>query len=253
MMSSLAFPVLLFGQSFLTALVVTTTRKSSLWRPALFPVLLALSYHAFHALDYLNNDMLNSCLAGLSFGNALHCLHVLCVLQIDVLDVEREMKRQGKKRNHYIDYLYWMFMTMLSARGINSTYQIKYVPDSPFKTIPSKPRFLIRQLAIILFQYCAIDLVTSQPPPKEEVLRIFGPGKERLFFRPAGLPVTTEDMIFRVVVSLMAWLIMGRMVLDIAYRVLSVVFVGLGVTEPQEWPPMFGSIRDAYTLRGYWG
>lgn len=204
MMSSLAFPLLLFGQSFLTALVATTTRKSSLLRPAYFPVLLALSYQAFHALDYLNNDILNSCLAGLSFGNALHCLHVLCVLQIDVLDVEREMKQQGKQRKDYIGCLYWMFMTMLSARGINTTYQIKNVPDSPFNTIPSRPRFLIRQLAIILFQYCSIDLVTSQPPPKGEVLRIFGPGKERLFFRPAGLPVTTEDIVFRVVVSLMA-------------------------------------------------
>ena len=36
------------------------------------------------------------------------------------------------------------------------------------------------------------------------------------------------------------------------HDVLACVFVGLGLDEPHEWPPLFGSISEAYTVRRYW-
>ena len=38
-----------------------------------------------------------------------------------------------------------------------------------------------------------------------------------------------------------------------AYEACALLGVGLGFWEPQFWPPVFGSIWDAYTVRRTWG
>jgi hypothetical protein len=37
------------------------------------------------------------------------------------------------------------------------------------------------------------------------------------------------------------------------YHLVSLLGVGLGLTEPALWPPMFGSFTEAYTMRKLWG
>jgi hypothetical protein len=37
------------------------------------------------------------------------------------------------------------------------------------------------------------------------------------------------------------------------HDILAFVFVGIGLDEPQDWPPLFGSLSPMYTLRGFWG
>ncbi|KAK0625473.1 hypothetical protein B0T17DRAFT_640280 [Bombardia bombarda] len=42
-------------------------------------------------------------------------------------------------------------------------------------------------------------------------------------------------------------------VLTLSHSALALLFVGLNVDQPQEWPPLFGNpAAHAYTLRGYW-
>ncbi|KAF5328775.1 hypothetical protein D9619_011605 [Psilocybe cf. subviscida] len=42
-------------------------------------------------------------------------------------------------------------------------------------------------------------------------------------------------------------------VMSMVYTTVSVVTVGLGINRPQAWPPQFGSLKDAYTVRNMWG
>jgi hypothetical protein len=37
------------------------------------------------------------------------------------------------------------------------------------------------------------------------------------------------------------------------YDALAFVSVILGICEPEDWPPLFGSLRAAWTVRGFWG
>ncbi|KAG9240637.1 hypothetical protein BJ878DRAFT_277429 [Calycina marina] len=37
------------------------------------------------------------------------------------------------------------------------------------------------------------------------------------------------------------------------HDVLAMFFVGIGLDTPQEWPPLFGSIKQATSIRGFWG
>lgn len=54
---------------------------------------------------------------------------------------------------------------------------------------------------------------------------------------------------------LFGWLSAIRAYFDMAggYHICSLLAVGLGLTEPALWPPMFGSFTEAYTMRKVWG
>lgn len=54
---------------------------------------------------------------------------------------------------------------------------------------------------------------------------------------------------------LFGWLMAIRSYFDMAagYHVISLLGVGLGLTQPALWPPMFGSFTEAFTVRKLWG
>lgn len=45
---------------------------------------------------------------------------------------------------------------------------------------------------------------------------------------------------------------MARWVMDSVYRLAAATSVGLGIHGPEVWPNMFGSVREAYTVRRFW-
>ncbi|KAJ6132950.1 hypothetical protein N7471_008165 [Penicillium samsonianum] len=57
----------------------------------------------------------------------------------------------------------------------------------------------------------------------------------------------------RIATHLSIWFVVNRLISDLAYRVLSIFFVGIGLDSPADWPPAFGSMADAFTLRNFWG
>ncbi|BCS27914.1 putative toxin biosynthesis protein (GliH) [Aspergillus puulaauensis] len=48
-------------------------------------------------------------------------------------------------------------------------------------------------------------------------------------------------------------LIRDSLMLDSEYRKASMLFVGLHFSTPDRWPSLFGSVRDLYTVRNFWG
>ena len=48
-------------------------------------------------------------------------------------------------------------------------------------------------------------------------------------------------------------LILDSLMLDREYRKASMLFVGLHLSTPDRWPSLFGSVRDLYTVRNFWG
>ena len=41
--------------------------------------------------------------------------------------------------------------------------------------------------------------------------------------------------------------------LPVIHGIMSIIFVGLGLSEPRLWPDICGSLLDAYTVRRFWG
>ena len=50
-----------------------------------------------------------------------------------------------------------------------------------------------------------------------------------------------------------AWLVMTYSVLKVYYVSTSLVAVALHTSRPEDWPDLFGSWKDAYTVRRLWG
>jgi hypothetical protein len=108
--------------------------------------------------------------------------------------------------------------------------------------------FLARQLALVAWQYLTLDflyfLPTLQPP--EDLERMYGKGLEFRY-----LDLTTEQWIARVSGITLMWIV-ARPMIQCWHGTLSVLFVASGLSRPEEWPPLFGSVWDAYSLRKFW-
>ncbi|KAL3459749.1 membrane bound O-acyl transferase family-domain-containing protein [Aspergillus heterothallicus] len=143
---------------------------------------------------------------------------------------------------------------MSTPRGVDTQYEIKGLESPSERTTSSRGRFLAWNLLVILLQYFMIDLITHQPSSPEDVERMFGPGKEYLIFRPRNVaPPTIAEIGVHLGVAVMAWGPMGACFISIFYRIVAVVSVALGVSNPRQWPSLFGSMTDAYTIRRFWG
>ncbi|KAL4896949.1 membrane bound O-acyl transferase family-domain-containing protein [Aspergillus ambiguus] len=146
---------------------------------------------------------------------------------------------------------------MANQRKLNTPREAKNTPSPPKyyskrrpKTI-TRGRFLIRETAIAVWQYLALDIFTLQAAKsalkkKEEEERV-------LNFSGAPENSRVELWIEQVITALVAWFVVTRILISFYYRSLSILCVALGLESPEMFPPLFNKMADAYTLRNFWG
>lgn len=116
-----------------------------------------------------------------------------------------------------------------------------FFASRPIKRVP----FLIRQCAILLWQYLFLDLVchgyanTSSFRHHVEVVLLD--------------PSHRSSWPLEAVSAIAQWFVIIPISFDFGERAFSCVMVGLGLFAPEFCPPLFGSITHAYTIRGFWG
>jgi hypothetical protein len=141
---------------------------------------------------------------------------------------------------------------LFNLRNVNTSWSIKGLPafssDHP-EYVPNKGEFLGKRLAHILVTYLALDAIFAFLPAPN--LEIDVPEYKQALFSRIG-DITLEEIIARpITVLISAFSIYG--IFTIAYNTASVTAVLFGGSEPRNWPPLFGSFREAYTLRRFWG
>lgn len=137
----------------------------------------------------------------------------------------------------------------IDPRAVSTAWQVRGIQSFPSyyeSRPPARGPFMLRQAVITLWQCLCLDLVfslfrawTSQrafPVSPREL----GPGD-----LPPGPWVMSG-------VSMLVIALIGRLGFDISYRLVSIVYAGVGVPTGN-FPPLFGSIWDAYSLRNLWG
>jgi hypothetical protein len=132
-----------------------------------------------------------------------------------------------------------------SYRFINTPFQIENVP--PVSTRNTKA-FLWRKTGVVVCSYLLLDLINSTADPAIS-LKYFTPDKVSLLYRMNEASV--EELVIRAFTTLAAGIslncVQGGM-----YNLFGLLSVGLGLSTPKEWPPFYGSLREAYTLRNFW-
>lgn len=81
----------------------------------------------------------------------------------------------------------------------------------------------------------------------------FEPDKVSFFRRLPGMPVAQvlrECLVRGHVVFEAFW--SAYAVYTAGYAFFSVLCVGVGLDEPHEWPPLFGDVRESYSMRRFW-
>lgn len=99
-----------------------------------------------------------------------------------------------------------------------------------------------------LFRYCYVDLPSHYNAELDET--DFLPIHES-YFRRLG-EVTLRETAIR------AWLVVFYIFYSVflfkaVHDALALFFVGVRINNPEDWPPLFGDIREATSLRNFWG
>ena len=111
--------------------------------------------------------------------------------------------------------------------------------------------FLIERSCLLLVIYLVSTvwwhLLTPYGPIKQSDLASL----QQTYLRRLSDVSLRETVIRACLVVHFLW---GSWALVTAYHtVLALIFVGLKLDEPEEWPPVYGSLSQAYPLRGFWG
>jgi hypothetical protein len=151
-----------------------------------------------------------------------------------------ELRKIGQKKTTsemtFTERLVWAASLIATPRGIGWAHE-------PTVHLPPRPRasrrtFLASQLLWILFYFILFgaSLTHGQGNP---CFRVGGPS-----FAAFGWWWRTTVWVYIVsVYSTMSGL----------YTIASIVSVAIGLYEPRDWPHLFGSPLDAYTVRKCWG
>ncbi|KAF3087274.1 hypothetical protein TWF569_008951 [Orbilia oligospora] len=247
---------------FLTLLVTSTllisTPKGSLTRYASLPIIAYLCLRIFNygAATFPHNVVGLIDWAGSAYNVFLISSTLLQLEGIDSTDPVISRPVNGRPPG-YFTRLWRGLSYCVNVRGINTPYQIKNVPAFDSKRpgwVPSRRRFLATSTAWFLVLYLAQDFFYSQEITKEDEVKFLGINRENLFWRhPQDGSITGDEMGYRIAVTSLMWSILIPLSVNLQYTFLSILAVGTGVSEPKNWPPPFGSPKDSYTLRLFWG
>ena len=143
------------------------------------------------------------------------------------------------------------FYAAVSTRNVGTPYEVEGVP--PFSSdnpdyVPSKGRFLFRKAIRLLICYMALDLgnVTSQPE------------QNHIVFHRSRVPLANPDnwsldnLLVRLFSVLGFWASL-YCVIELYMGLIAFVIVALDINKVKLWPPAFGPITEAYTVRRFWG
>ncbi|KAF4831759.1 Signal peptidase complex catalytic subunit SEC11 [Colletotrichum siamense] len=65
-------------------------------------------------------------------------------------------------------------------------------------------------------------------------------------------PVSQRQIFLRIF-TVFSWIWSNFLILESYHAILSTTFVLLSIDNPKDWPPLFGSITDAWTVQRFWG
>lgn len=240
--------------SFFTAILTSSVRSSSPVRNAFFILHLTFLIQAFLAAPPSNiTSTAVTYTASLLLGN-------LCARYIDRLYMhvpERDFHRvnaDGSKEDAnqlpWPRKLLWAIELFCITRGKGWDWQVTGIPKAQSQT---RSRFVIVHLLEYVVMYGGLYLVGLM----SQNIRMGFPAVSNLPLREMAISISSNP-VFLYIFIVLAYAITIHSHFGILTLPLSVLCVGLKLgpsswQEPQSWPPNFGSLKDAYSIRRFWG
>ena len=136
----------------------------------------------------------------------------------------------------FIERLMWAVSLLATPRGIGWAHEpTAHLPPRP---TTSRGKFIASQFLWILFYYSLFKIT---------IIHIQG----NPCFRTGGPSLAAFGWQWRTTV----WVFVVSLYCSLSgiYAIASIISVAIGLYEPRDWPHLFGSPLDAYTVRKCWG
>lgn len=244
-------------QNLIPQSLAITTPKGALLRYLCVPFMIWIFSLMLHPVR--NPSYVTSLFATTAWFNILSALDLLLLNPKEADDFVAINEGTSRVKS-FFNGLRTALKQHLNSRKINTPEEAKNTPPMPAYYTQkngknaSKPisrrRYLIRETAIAVWQYLVLDISTSQAV-KTGLSKNEQQQQQQQNTSVEGSWV--ELGIEQIIVAIAAWFIVGRIVIGFTYRLVAVVSVGLRFEAPEEYPPLFSKMADAYTLRNFWG
>ena len=173
-------------------------------------------------------------------------IHAFNLLHLNPLDKDEILRQRVTASDGLSHSIHGSVRLLFGLRGLNTPWQVKGIPPQPAflsrkgDSSISRGRYLLRQAIFLAWQYLAMDVLyilsVRKASSNVESVGISGP-----------MPWSS-----RIYITVLAWFVVARLLVDSFYRFAALIAVGMGDC-PGNWPPLIGSMWDAYTLRYFWG
>ncbi|KZT01625.1 uncharacterized protein LAESUDRAFT_731044 [Laetiporus sulphureus 93-53] len=173
-----------------------------------------------------------------AMGHILIAFHLLC-LSDPLNDFRHEHDKIPPREMSYARRVYWAFCVIFNSRGVGSTCQIANVPP---RSSEGKWTFVRQKLLTAFRWFLVVDLTQTY----HRAHPLFSRQAEDIFSLATQGHVQRCINIFVCLSSLVAHI-------GLLYALPAAIIVALGISEPRDWPDMYGRWSDAYTVRRFWG
>ena len=263
----LMHPISLLGQQLsIIILVLGFAPYRSTLRFAAIPILIIYSACIVpRCTRYLHRSSWAALVGGYSTTFLLHYVSTMLIQRRQALPSSPAPLKVGdgksKSTAHRTTETTWQGVWRRMRHGIDSTVsfrrsgtpeEVRNVPlfsDQDRNYVPPRARFLRHHLKLLVFCYLTLDILGLGADPDKNAV-FFAPEKIPFFVR-AG-QVSGAELVMRILCTLGGGLGMFCSQQGV-FSIMALIFVGLDVSEPKYWRPLFGSITEAYTLRRFWG
>ena len=256
-------------QSSIVLLVLAFSPPNSLIRPALLPLLIVLTLCIIPLnRHYLPTKLQSSLFTHHTVGILLQYLDCGLISRWSFSaggptsgrgglpnanhSLAARKSEPGKKETTVWSRLKWGLCVITAWRYTATPWEVKNVP--PFhphdpKRLPSRSRFLGDSAMVMTLCLFFLDLMSLGDEPEMNPI-MFAPEKVGFFARLSE--ISAEEATMRVVVTLAFWFSV-YCVLQAFYSFMAIIAVDARVTTLGVWPPLFGSVKDCYSIRQFWG
>ncbi|KAI0182117.1 membrane bound O-acyl transferase family-domain-containing protein [Hypoxylon sp. FL1284] len=186
---------------------------------------------------------------GFQFG-MLDIITFFCVPLI-LNSIEKPLdfyKRDTRARNLWTGYKLYNNPRMLSV----NSHVLEKGPAGDNRNLFFFVAFRTFKVAVIFGLKAALQIAMEAGFGRLRIIEI-SPSREPTMRRLISGQFTTRQLVLRIHTTAY-WVLETIAQLELSHLLLAIVFVVLLRFDlPEEWPPLFGHIREAYTLRRFWG
>ncbi|KAF5862107.1 hypothetical protein ETB97_012091 [Aspergillus alliaceus] len=248
-------------------LAVALTPSQSVVRSMAAVIVIALAYSLQKRITESSLDTrAGGPMVAMSWVSVLNAIDMLVLSRVSYeAQVEWERKRSGGKAVKEADShspkstlrsrLLWSQNIGFNFRRINTPWQIARLPvfdKANPEYVPSRLKFVLQGILKVCVSFSLLHLCTIDPSDPRVPGIIEKLSDSKTVLAPWSHGTSAQGILTQAIITL-SFGIVCRSAITGMYTLAAVLLVALGIYDPAEWPPVFNSLTEAWSLRRLWG